>query len=78
MKTRIEKYNDWIHRNIFLVTLIFAFWISVAVVSVFYGIYLGQKQRGEIRHKVEHSLKNQDTLKMNENIDSLREILKKY
>ena len=56
MKKRIEKYNGWIHRNIFWLTLTFAFWISVAVISNFYGIWLGSTERNEYKNEIVDSV----------------------
>lgn len=45
MKKKIDRYNEIITKNIFYVTLMFAFWIGVAIVSIFYNIHIGNAQR---------------------------------
>ena len=77
MKRKIDHYNDLIVRNIFYITLIFAFWIGVAVISIFYNIYLGSIQRTNIEDNTIQALRNHDRILGNDlKHDSIQQSLK--
>ena len=62
MKQKIDRYNEFITRNIFFVTLMFAFWIGFAIISIFYNIYLGNTQRHKIEDNTIQALRNHDKI----------------
>lgn len=75
MQHKINKWNAWLHRNLFWVVLCFGFWISFLVGLVSYGIWLGDSQRTEIKESTE-TLSIDQKKAVNEAIE-LREIMKK-
>ena len=77
MKRKIDHYNDLIVRNIFYITLIFAFWISVSVISIFYNIYLGDMQRTTIEDNTIQALRNHQRLFTSDlRQDSIQKVLR--
>lgn len=53
MSEKFNKWNLWLHRNLFWVVLCFAFLISVLVVMVGYGVWTGIQQRKAIQDSTE-------------------------
>lgn len=75
MKEKINKANDWLLHNLIWIVICFAFWISILVFLVSFGIWLGNKQRTEITKKTTNlTFEQQKILK---EAKDLRELIKK-
>lgn len=77
MKKKIDRYNEIITKNIFYVTLMFAFWIGVAIISILYNIYIGNAQRHKIEDNTIQALRNHDVILGNDlKQDSIQQSLR--
>lgn len=75
MKQKINKWNNWLHQNLFWVVATFAFLFAVTISLLIYNTWLGDYQREQIKANTEVLSLEQE--KAVEEAQQLRELLRK-